>query len=627
LFDEFGDGWNGAVLHVNHSQPRPKPGPPSRQNTKTPHPSSHRTYAFQPSSTSPSSQTHTICASLDEDRSYERGQYFIEFVTSSYDSLEEIPFHWEVGFQISTKSQNFQNVVIAGISTRIVLEFTAVGVFEFKTIHQPKNETKSCQHCPRPVRPSPPSSPSQPSELEEGEKKEKGRPTTGIPLTLQMTKGDNWFMNQVHPTRYVISDASKLTILLSGMMCSRETIEVCEISLEDGDYYFRVGHETGTATVDDDKDLGISWTFCGTHGSTREEISFSVVGGHCRLGHHVTLQTILESIEETMVTLEGVLFIENIFTSDLSISDQRVLELGLADTLQLNHDAITLIDICQCRSGGPCCENERSYPPPHKKLTSFSEYQLESQTPSTTTTTSSGRRSKSDNMNRDMDMLLSRQLSPTYSYQVTFLIKVKVEEDSGGAYVGTQYKHIWRLIGDIKDQFDSSLQGGLLQSTIRLQSNRHDVSALQFIRFSELTSLFVTAVNYQYTPRTSAPSLSPFLSGDSVATVLLVVMDESKQQELLVAIPFLFIIGAFLIVFFLSSRWMTSANSNSTTGECETTVVSSCSPTAVEDVDQFVETSLQSIPGDIIGPRYVAHGPWAPERIPLSTLSFPLTQL
>lgn len=568
LYDEFGDGWNGPVLYVNHTSPSPKrvPLPPDGRSTlgTVSHSGPSKVLIFTPSIDS-SPQSHLICASLDEDRFFQRGTYKIEFGTSRYDSLHDVPYHWEVGFQLSTKSENFQNVIYGGILTHIEIEFTPEGIFKYKSIRGPIDQPKTCDICPHPPPPKPHVDSNSPK---------------GHPLELYDDIEGFWFSRRIFPTRYVISDASKTKIVQSGMMCNHGDSEICDIILEDGDYYFRIGSEWDESEI--------SWNFCGTQGKAQEEISFSIIGGHCRLGHQVSLMEILQSVEETYLTLEGHLLLENIFSSELSFSDQRLLESSLANSLDVSNDAIEIVSICETQPGVPC---DNILVAPKKKPA----------------------------------MIIStnfRRLSQTYAYHITFYIKVKLEDVGGDEYIGTQYKHILKYVDEMKKKFDSVYQYGQLQTRIRATTETSSSeSALQFVRLGKFSLLRLTDVNYEYTPKTVAPSISPVGEGDPLATI--VVMDETQEQELLLATPLLFILGASMIVVVLTS--MSRSNTPSEPSEVGDEKLPISEQINEEESDIFVQAGLSSIPDQSKIQRYTKQASWEPERLSLQSdnLSLP----
>jgi hypothetical protein len=65
----------------------------------------------------------------------------------------------------------------------------------------------------------------------------------------------------------------------------------------------------------------------------------------------------------------------------------------------------------------------------------------------------------------------------------------------------------------------------------------------------------LTDVTYKYVPLTSSPSISPATSDTLTSAIpVVVMMDETTQQEILVLTPFLLIFGAIGVVMFLASR-------------------------------------------------------------------------
>lgn len=559
LYDEFGDGWNGLVLYINHSFSTPKnppKNPPAlppkiHSPTSTPvskdsSPDPSRAFRFEPSLET-SSQSYLICASLDDDRSYQKGTYKIQFGTPVYDTLLDAPYHWEAGFQISTKNENFRNVIFGGISTQIEIEFTPEGLFRYKSIRSPLQQPSSCDKCPHSIKPIP------------------GEVPKGHTLTLYDKNRGFWHSHQLFPTRYVISDASKTKIVQSGMMCNHGESEICDIILEDGDYYLRIGNEWDESEI--------SWNFCGTNGQSQEEISFSIIGGHCHLGHQVTIQTILESIEETYLTIEGQILLENIFSSDLSIFDQRVFEVSIADILNLDSKAINIIHICETQPGILCDMKS----PKKKPQDSVSE-------------------------------LLPRLLSQTFAYDVTFFIKLKLEDVGGNEYIGTQYAHIRKYFAVMKEKFDSSIRLGALQTTIRSRSESiKGRSSLQYIRLGSFSSLRLTDVNYEYVSRTLTPTMSPVSDHDPLVEV--VIINETQEQELLLLIPLIFVLGAILIVgvIALMSRKSIPSEVDQKLQQHQ--------PIIVEEGDILVQTGLSSIPDDMNIERYIQNPTtWETER-------------
>jgi hypothetical protein len=546
-----------------------------------------------------------------------------------------IPFHWEIGFQISTKKQNFQNVIYGTLHTQIDLEFGPSsdsegqrdGEFSYRSIRSPAQLQQTCMQCPHP-KPKPPAPPPDASSAASPASDGSGpgpRPS-GIPLSLTASGENDWTWfpssasSSLFPTRYVITDASKLNLLLTGQMCNPSpsssistATEMCEIRLEDGDYYFRVGGET-SEEVDDNN--GISWHFCGTEGISNEELSFSVINGHCYLGHQVSLATMLSSTEQTILSLEGDLLIENIFTEELSLSDQRIFEMSLAEALSLPSSHVSLLDICKTKPGVPCYTQRDHQPaltPPQKKgLRLLSD--------SSSSALGSGYDSNSP----------QRALSATYAYHLSFSVTILLNQEEAE---GTQRKEIWRYVSELKEQFDLSCHQGTLQSLIRSHSSSSGISSgLGYIRLGKQSSsptssspssssswssgsLYLTSVDYTYIPLTSSPSISPVDSAATAAESVVMVMDETTQQELLILTPFFFIFGALAIVMILAYRpkqlappAVASACNDKINQMEENSSPSPVSPDSDkkdEAHDIFVQRALQSIPDHKTSHRFL----------------------
>jgi len=111
-------------------------------------------------------------------------------------------------------------------------------------------------------------------------------PGTPHPLTFELlnSAGRGWFNDTIESTQYVISDASRTSIVASGTLCGDLSKAQCQEKLPDGDYVLRVDGNLDRRSGEN------SWEFCGVLGAAREELSFSMVNGKCVAGVGMTLQ-------------------------------------------------------------------------------------------------------------------------------------------------------------------------------------------------------------------------------------------------------------------------------------------------------------------------------------------------
>eukprot|EP00604_Paraphysomonas_vestita_P001481 CAMPEP_0174821890 /NCGR_PEP_ID=MMETSP1107-20130205/10998_1 /TAXON_ID=36770 /ORGANISM="Paraphysomonas vestita, Strain GFlagA" /LENGTH=910 /DNA_ID=CAMNT_0016039459 /DNA_START=897 /DNA_END=3629 /DNA_ORIENTATION=- len=550
LLDEFGDGWSGLALYINHtgyisseyvpiySGPGPK-GKPKKGDEGV---------YFSSTSYSPTLESNPlifrVCASLHQDRYRDRGNYILE--------INHVPGQptrndWEIIWQVATQTKDYNNWIYADKKTKIEFEFKDDGEFHLiKLDHEVKdpNDCSSCKHPPPPkknnnnnddnddnnngnINPTPAPKPVDPNPKDHL-----------ITYELYDSEGDGWFYSQLS-TRFSISDDTKTKLLSFGTLCGEHDKEVCASNLEDGDYYFRIG---GAGDVNKDE---VSWNFCGVQGKAMQELSFAIVHGKCVAGHLSNAIEMIGAKEQTTITMRGELLLENVFSNDLSIAESRIFESVIAQVLSIDSSEVMILSVCQTKPGVYCSTNDddepedpkkRKLPPPSSSLPSPSNKKVNEH----------------------------RILSPTYVLDVVFLVTLVAEKYNK---VGSQLHSTMSLFQSKEEIFEEAFKSGQLQSTLR--NSDHD--SLAFVRLQHMIPLKHADLSYKFVSITNSPTPSP----RNEQPLQHIILDESLEQTALIATPVLFIGLAFLIIGFIVARERLSNTQNSsslvTTTETKTT--------------------------------------------------------
>ena len=141
-----------------------------------------------------------------------------------------------------------------------------------------------------------------------------------FPLQLFDSVSRSWFRPNGLGSAWYITDDSRTHVLALGSKMSVTPMEHYEVPLHDGSYYLRV-----TGALDDGAGTHY-WEFCGTAGSTGDELSFYVTDGRCFAADHFTAQMLGSGRIRTTLTLEGTITLERVSDTDMITS----VELGLA---------------------------------------------------------------------------------------------------------------------------------------------------------------------------------------------------------------------------------------------------------------------------------------------------------
>jgi hypothetical protein len=490
LVDEFGDGWDGLWLYINHTGYESAEYRPTGPAAKHPPKVGDEGVYFSSSTHSPSLNANpllfTVCGSLHADRFRDRGHYTLEI---KHDSSARN--NWEVLWQVSTLTNDYNDWVFGDHKTKVEFEFGDDGLFHLEKVDRPLADPSACSRCDHPPPPNKDHTapPPQNHTLDD----DAPHPTL-YPISFELgdSEGDGWFPNWLG-TKYSISDKSKTKLLDSGTICGLLEVEPCQTQLPDGDYYFRVG-----GASDENRD-DVSWKFCGVEGKAMEELSFAVLHGKCVPGHLSTAEEQVGAKEQTTLTLKGELLLENVFTSDLSTAEARIFESVIAQELGVEADEVMIISVCETRPGVYCSDDD-------------------------------------DNANNDQRKSAPkpkapghRALSATYVLDVVFLVTMVAEKYN---LIGSQLHAMKDLVTNKEDLFDSSLKSGQLQSTLR--SSEQD--SLAFVRLKHFVPLKHTDLSYRFVSLTNAPTPAPRSDHLNVEHV---VLDESFEQATLLATPFL----------------------------------------------------------------------------------------
>lgn len=496
LIDEFGDGWDGLWLYINHTgyeSPEYRPLDP-RHHPKI----GDEGVYFSSSSHAPSFESNPllfkVCASLHQDRYRDRGHYILEI---RHDPTARN--NWEILWQVSTLTKDYNDWVYGDHKTRVEYQFGDDGLFHLEKVDRPldnPNQCSSCTHPPPPPKPSDENSDKPPPPPPDSGPKPP--PVHPVPFELGDTEGDGWFSNWLG-ARYSITDKSKTKLLDSGSICGPHDVEICQARLPDGDYYFRVGGAV------DENNNEVTWKFCGNEGKAMQELSFAIIHGNCVPGHLSNAASMIGAKEQTTITLKGEVLLENVFSNELSTVETRIFESVIAQELGIDADEVMIISVCETRPGVYCSEDDDD--------------------------------NANDNINR-------RSLSSTYVLDVVFVVSMVAEKYNK---IGSQYRVMKDFVDSKADLFDKSLRSGQLQSNLR-SSERE---SLAFVRLKHFRPLKKTEVSYKFVSKTVAPTPVPHSDELNVEHV---VVDESLEQAALLLTPLVLVGLAILGIAFVVTR-------------------------------------------------------------------------
>lgn len=510
LVDKFGDGWSGAQLSVNHSgysslPPKPKSKPKDKPKSKDkPKPISYDLFSsnvFSPSYDS-NPMTFDICASVDEDKVWQRGLYHFGIVAASAGDIEN---SWEIYWRVTIRSSGAS--FVGNVNTEMEFKFGPSGVFDpVPSKIEKLAPPEKCRQCRRP----PP--------------KSKPKPGPKVPFVLFDSTGSGWWSSSGTGVTYSISDNSKTVLLRSGSMCGGALRDNCEEELADGDYYFRVGGGDGSVDID-----SVSWSFCGVKSVAMNELSFAVVGGECVPGALRTSKMISTLDEKSSVSIQGELLIENLFSDSLSVQDVRVLESGIAEAAGVDSDHVSVLSYCFTQSGVFCSGFTRK----------LKEGNLVAGDIAT--------------VSSDSD---KRHLGTTFVVDVVFEITVVAEEYG---VRGANYHEALDLITGHSTSMLASLTASSIQGSVRSESvawsqgQSGRSSPLAYARVAQYLSEEEFSIKYSYVPHQQDAD-EPLAEEGSLAPAVIVIVDESLAQEALVLIPLMVVLGVLVSLFMYSRR-------------------------------------------------------------------------
>lgn len=522
LLDEFGDGWSGAALYVNHTgysdssleHKRPKPKPDYVVSKSVEPIVSANPYVFD------------ICASLDDNRYFQRGDYNLFIHNPKGSDLEN---DWEIFWQV--KDVETGKIYTGDANTKMSFKFDESGLFtNIPPTVKLAPDSYSCSRCKHP---QPPKKPQNPDPGPDGPKRFLLGEEHKVPFQLFDSVGDGWFDNSGKGIQFTISDSSKTHKLASGTICGDFLKEDCEVELEDGDYFFRVGG----GGEDSGRDQ-VSWKFCGVSGNAQQELSFAIVNGKCISGSLRDAETIATLQEQTTLSIEGEFLISNVFSQTLTVKDIEVLEDALADALSVDPKHVTVLYYCVSEDGDYCTEIESS-----------ASYSSSNSKPK------ASRKSKSNAPSEySLVSTFSRLLGATYTLDVVFVITL-VTEDFGIA--GSRYHEALSLAYDKSQALMNAYSTTNLQQSIRTESENIGASALKFVRVDDLIALSNTELKYDYVAFEAAEAET--LSVPMIPHAMVVQLDESAAQETVLFLPFIFIAATVAAIFVYRRRQQVKA--------------------------------------------------------------------
>jgi len=525
LLDEFGDGWLGAALAVNHTgfyeppssaskwadkqKPKPKPKPkPQPSAHRVPHNDDPNAFSSSELKLVPASNNpvhFSICASLDEDRFHERGLYTLEVQSvTGAKIVNEWEMHWRV---VMSSGEMFSG----SSKTSMTFDFNSEGEFMLVRSRALAKDRERCQECMHPE-PKPKIKPKPKPKMGRAHLEGlKSPPVHTIPFVLHSKSGYGWMTSKGNDfgTMYSISDSSKTQLITAGSICEKSLKENCEIQLPDGDYYFRVG-----GAGDDNRD-DVAWTFCKVHSSSQSELSFSVANGECLPGALQRAEGMSDTIEATTVTMKGELLIDNVFEDELSQTAVEVLEAGIADSMRVSKEDVAVVYVCKMS------RDDRSFCSEEWGVKDSTHISLHS--------------THSDFQKKDQE---GRYLSETFSYDVVFVISFIAEKYE---VVGTHYHDVLQVSEMLSSTLSESFQSGSLEIAVRDgASNVNEAHSLSYVRIVEFVSPVETDLSYKF--KKPSQKMLEGLTENTGSLSEVLVIDESLEQESLFFIPMAIVI-------------------------------------------------------------------------------------
>jgi hypothetical protein len=519
LLDEFGDGWLGAALSLNHSgfyqpsdwtnkqvlKPKPKPSVHRVSHHTDPNAFSSSELKLVTSSTNP--VQFSICASLDEDRFFERGTYTLEVQSvTGAKIVNDWEMHWQV---VKASGESF----FGSSKTSMTFDFNDSGEFTLVRSRALSTEKDTCQRCEHPA----PKAKPKPNRgvLSERQLSDiKPPPAHTIPFVLHSRSGRGWATSSRRNvgTKYSISDSSKTRLITTGSICEKSLKENCEVKLPDGDYYFRVGG------AGDENRGEVAWTFCKVHSDAQSELSFSVVHGECIPGALQQAESMSNAIESTTVTMKGEMLIENVFEDELSVTDLEVFEAGIAESMKISKEDVAVVYVCKTSAG------ERSF--------CSEEWGVSDATQTT------GSQSQSFGEFEGQGV---RKLSETFSYDIVFVVTFVAEKYE---VIGTQYQDVLQVSEMLSSALSEDFQSGSLEVAVRgVASTTYQGNALSYVRIVKFVAPVETDLSYKFKSPTQT-TLAGVADSLGLAASEVMVIDESLEQESLFLIPLAIIIIA-----------------------------------------------------------------------------------
>jgi hypothetical protein len=153
-----------------------------------------------------------------------------------------------------------------------------------------------------------------------------------VDLTIKMSSEECNGWDYVTPigAHWYIADYTMTKLFDDGSLCDQPNEPVCEgvcnICLGDGTYIFRVTGPTFNETA---ADLGVpryqSWEFCHAQGGYNDQLNFHVKKGKCIPDDLRYVDDICDELENTTVTLNGVIALGGISTELFSMREASVI--------------------------------------------------------------------------------------------------------------------------------------------------------------------------------------------------------------------------------------------------------------------------------------------------------------
>ena len=524
--DEFGDGWNGLSLTVEHPGQIAPVDPTKKKVAHEKDPNAFFSSFSLVPDTEHNPREHRVCASLDADRYYQRGKYILE-IKHNY----SVPNDWEIQYQVATRSSDYNNWQYGGLNTRMEFDFTSDGVFVMTRLDRPMVRATECHRCKHPAPKPPPGA--DPAVLPRIPHPDDTLPPTPavpvhkVPFVLHDAQGDGWFAGNGLGTKFSISDKGQHVRLAEGTICGDVLKEDCETELPDGDYYFRVG---GGA---DESREQVTWTFCGVHGKAMQQLSFAIMNGKCVAGHLSNAVDMVGREERTALSMRGEMILSNVYSEELSFVDTLAVETAVANILRVDSSEVMVRSVCVTRGKEICSvsddddENGSRRLQPAASTTSESELRMGGSALSVYSTNA---------------IAMTRTLSQTYSLDIVFVVSIVTEDYS---VRGSLYHDTRHLFDKKKILLDEAFRGRTAQGEVRYSASSVGSTALAFAHVEHIVPLRLSGISYKFESGSDAPTPSPRVV--SKAAVEKVVMDESTEQAELVLVPFA-LVGVTLLV-------------------------------------------------------------------------------